>query len=63
MPSAAYVQTADGEQSLLEQRELFDILEQQSSENSDSIDLEDAIRAMEVAQSVPFHASAHINKV
>ncbi len=62
VPWAAYVQTADGLQCLLEQQELFDTLEQQSSENPDSIDLEDAIRAMEEAQGVHFHTLRRVDK-
>ncbi len=62
VPWAAYVQTADGEQYLLEQHELFDTLELQSSENPDSIDLEDAIRAMEEAQGVHFHTLRRVDK-
>lgn len=60
VPWAAYVQTVDGTQHLLEQQELFDVLLQQSSENPDGIDLEDAICAMEEAQGVHFHTTRRI---
>lgn len=60
VPWAAYVQTANGVQCLLEQQELFDTLDQQSSENTDSIDLEEAILAMEVAQGVHLHSKRQV---
>ncbi len=44
VPWAAYIQTVDGKQLLLEQDELMKTLSSQSSENNDQIDLEEAIR-------------------
>ena len=46
VPWAAYVQDKDGRQTILEQPELLRILEQQSPENPDEMDLESAIRTM-----------------
>ena len=55
VPWAAYVQTADGAHRMLEQQQLFDVLQQQADDNPDSIDLEDAIHIMEEAQEVLVH--------
>ncbi len=46
VPWAAYVQDRDGRQTILEQPDLLRVLEQQSPENPDEMDLESAIRAM-----------------
>jgi hypothetical protein len=52
VPWAAYVQTADGKHQMLEQQQLFDVLQQQPDDNPDRIDLEDAIHIMEEAQEI-----------
>lgn len=52
VPWAAYVQTADGSHRMLEQQQLFDVLQQQPDDNPDSIDLEQAIHIMEEAREV-----------
>ncbi|MDH5649328.1 MAG: hypothetical protein OEY67_06695 [Gammaproteobacteria bacterium] len=52
VPWAAYVQDRDDSFFTLEQQELVDILNRQSSENADQIDLEDAIHKMGVAKEV-----------
>lgn len=46
VPWAAYVQDVDGSFYTLEQQELVQVLEQQSTENPDQIDLEAAIQTM-----------------
>ena len=46
VPWAAFIQTKDGRQVLLEQNELFDTLQSQSTYNPNQIDLEKAIRTM-----------------
>lgn len=46
VPWAAYVQTRDGRQLILEQNELTETLFAQSTENPNKIDLEEEIRAM-----------------
>ena len=55
MPWAAYVQTTDGTYYTVEQREFFEILQQQSDKNFERIDMEDAIRIMEEAQEIQLH--------
>ncbi|MCW8931373.1 MAG: hypothetical protein OQL19_14175 [Gammaproteobacteria bacterium] len=55
VPWAAYVQTTDGTYYTVEQKELFEILEQESDQNSDRIDMEAAIRIMEEAQEIQLH--------
>ncbi len=52
IPWAAYLQQPDGEHRNLEQDELFSLLEAQSAENLDQIDLEDAIRTMSEAEEI-----------
>ncbi|MFC1505253.1 hypothetical protein ACFL5W_01920 [Thermodesulfobacteriota bacterium] len=46
VPWAAYFQNIDGSSRTLEQSEIIDLLEQQSTENPDQIDLEAAIQKM-----------------
>ena len=46
VPWAAYVQDRDGFYYTLEQQELVQLLEQQSTDNADQIDMEEAIQAM-----------------
>ena len=46
VPWAAYLQNNDGSSEMFEQQELVNILQQQSSENKDQINLEDAIQDM-----------------
>jgi len=46
------VQSADGTHRLLEQQQLFDVLQQQLDENPDSIDMEQAIHIMEEATEI-----------
>ena len=52
IPWAAYVQTADGSQSILEQQELFETLMEREKTNPNQIDLEAAISVMEGADEV-----------
>ena len=52
IPWAAYIQDRDGSYSTLEQHELMQALEQQSTENPDQIDLEAAIQIMTEAEEV-----------
>ncbi len=56
VPWAAYVQKANGQSYILEQAELRKQLEEQSIENSDQIDLEDAIRKMQDAEEIIIEA-------
>ena len=51
-PWAAYVQHRDGHSYILEQQELITLLEEQSSINTDQIDLEVAIQAMADAEEI-----------
>ena len=52
VPWAAYIQDRDGSNTTLEQRELMQTLEEQSTTNPDQIDLEAAIQAMAEAEEV-----------
>ncbi len=52
VPWAAYIQDRDGSYSTLEQSELAQALEQQSTSNKDQIDLEAAIQGMAEAEEV-----------
>lgn len=52
VPWAAYIQDRDGSYSTLEQRELVQALEQQSTDNLDQIDLEAAIQIMTEAEEI-----------
>jgi len=52
IPWAAYVQTADGSQSILEQQALFETLMEREKSNPNQIDLEAAISVMERADEV-----------
>ncbi|MCW9014302.1 MAG: hypothetical protein OQL06_11010 [Gammaproteobacteria bacterium] len=52
VPWAAFIQDTDGSQRTLEQNELYEQLNAQSSENPDQIDMEAAIHVMEDAQEV-----------
>jgi hypothetical protein len=52
VPWAAYVQDRDGSYATFEQREVVQLLEQQSIDNSDQIDLESAIKQMTEAQEI-----------
>lgn len=52
VPWAAYVQDRDGYFYTLEQQELVQLLEQQSTDNADQIDLEQAIQSMTEADEV-----------
>ena len=52
VPWAAYCQDRDGSYSTLEQHELMQALQQQSTENPDQIDLEQAIQTMTEAQEI-----------
>ena len=55
VPWAAYVQLKTGERYVLEQDALFDLLNQQSEENSAQISLDDAIHSMEEEEEVILH--------
>ncbi len=46
IPWAAYIQNKDGSSRTLEQSEIIDLLEQQSAENPDQVDMEAAIQKM-----------------
>ena len=50
VPWAAFIQERDDSHSILEQRELMDALEQQSTDNPNQIDLEAAIQTMSEAE-------------
>ena len=52
IPWAAYYQTTDGKQETWEQAELYDRLKSQSFENHDQVDLEEAIKVMELEQEI-----------
>lgn len=52
IPWAAYHQTADGKHETWEQAELFERLKTQSAENQNQVDLEIAIKQMEMAQEI-----------
>ena len=52
IPWAAYYQTADGKHETWEQAELHQRLEEQSAENSDQVNLEEAIKDMEELQEI-----------
>jgi len=52
IPWAAYVQAADGTQTILEQKELFETLMKMEKTNPNQIDLEAAISAMQGAEEV-----------
>lgn len=52
IPWAAYIQTQDGRQLILEQEELMTALKAQSTENPDQINLEDAIDEMAHAEEI-----------
>ena len=52
VPWAAYIQDRDGSNFTLEQHELVQTLEQQSTSNPDQIDLEAAIRTMTEAEEI-----------
>ncbi|MCO6413062.1 MAG: hypothetical protein J5I92_09990 [Thiogranum sp.] len=52
VPWAAYIQRADNTHYTLEQDELFRLLDAQSAENPDQIDLESAIRSMSEASEI-----------
>ena len=52
VPWAAYLQEPDGTHTTIEQQELVNSLEQQSTENQDKIDLEVAIKSMANAKEV-----------
>ena len=52
VPWAAFVQSQDGKQRIIEQEELVSILNEQSKKNTDQIDLEQSIQIMEDEQEV-----------
>ena len=52
VPWAAYIQDSDGSHRTMEQKELMQTLEQQSTSNSDTIDMESAIQSMADAKEV-----------
>ena len=52
VPWAAYIQDISGEKRIIEQQELVEILNEQSSENTDQLDLDQAIHIMEDLQEV-----------
>jgi len=60
VPWAAYIQTRDGRQILLEQNELFYVLQSQSTENPSQIDLENAIRIMMEIPELKIEPECHL---
>lgn len=52
IPWAAYIQDENNNSQILEQQEIFEKLQQQSTENSDQLDLEEAIHIMESEQEI-----------
>ncbi len=52
IPWAAYIQGSDGSHSILEQRQLFDVLAASESHNPNEIDLEKAISEMEETKEI-----------
>ena len=52
VPWAAYIQQADGTHYTLEQDELYKLLDMQSPDNPDQVDLESAIRSMSQAKEI-----------
>jgi len=52
VPWAMYVQTPDGKHEIIEQQGIVEILEQQSTENPDQIDLDEVISMMEHSKAV-----------
>ena len=60
VPWAAYIQTRDGRQILLEQNELFYVLQSQSTENPSQIDLENAIRIMMETPELKIEPECHL---
>ena len=52
VPWAAYIQDENGNQTMLEQKELYEQLMQQSTDNAEQIDMEDAIAKMQQAQEI-----------
>ena len=52
IPWAAYHQTSDGRHQTWEQAELFEKLKAQSTDNPDQVDLESAIKLMEMEQEI-----------
>jgi hypothetical protein len=60
VPWAAFIQTRDGRQVLLEQNELYDALRSQSTNNPDQIDLERAIRTMMATPRLKVESECHL---
>jgi len=52
IPWAAFIKNEDGSQKILEQDELCSILNEQSSDNPDQIDMEQAITVMENVEEI-----------
>ena len=52
VPWAAFVQSKDGKSFMLEQEELFSVLESQSTENLDQVSMDGAIEFMENVEEV-----------
>ena len=52
VPWAAYIQDPDGRHRIMEQDELFTVLDEQSADNPDQTDLEQAILTMSLAKEV-----------
>ena len=60
VPWAAYIQTRDGRQILMEQNELYAVLQSQSAENPGQIDLENAIRIMMETPELKIEPECHL---
>jgi hypothetical protein len=58
VPWAAYIQTRDGRQSVLEQNDLMDALNSQGTENPDRIKMDDAIHIMEEMPEISIEVDA-----
>ncbi|MCW8911070.1 MAG: hypothetical protein OQK76_10690, partial [Gammaproteobacteria bacterium] len=52
IPWAAFIKNENGSQKIIEQDELYSILQGQSEENSDQIDMEEAIEVMEKVKEI-----------
>ena len=65
IPWAAYVQDENGNHHTWEQTELFEKLQEQTTENPDQLDMESAIETMEVQKryTYPFNELYFVNSL
>jgi hypothetical protein len=61
VPWAAYIQTRNGRQTILEQDELYYVLESQTDDNPSQIDLEDAIHIMTETPELIIEPECHLH--